>query len=58
MVFGLLAYNALPNEEGGLVLVISVVTVVGSVLLHGVLAPILLRRMDPADTVTGSELAP
>ncbi|MEO6957072.1 MAG: cation:proton antiporter [Antricoccus sp.] len=56
IVFGLLAYNALPNEEGDLVLVISVVTVVGSVLLHGVLAPIMLRRMDPADTVTRAEL--
>jgi NhaP-type Na+/H+ or K+/H+ antiporter len=43
-VFGLLAYNALPDDEGNLVLLLTVVTVVGSVLLHGVAAPLLLRR--------------
>ena len=49
IVFGLLAYNALPDDEGNLVLVITVVTVVGSVLLHGVAAPLLLRRVAPVD---------
>jgi sodium/hydrogen antiporter len=49
IVFGLLAYNALPDEEGSLVLVVTVVTVVGSVLLHGVAAPLLLRRIAAAD---------
>jgi NhaP-type Na+/H+ or K+/H+ antiporter len=44
-VFGLLAYNVLPDEEGNLVLLLTVVTVVGSVLLHGVAAPLLLRRV-------------
>jgi NhaP-type Na+/H+ or K+/H+ antiporter len=47
IVFGLLAYNALPDEEGNLVLLLTVVTVVGSVLLHGVAAPLLLRRVGP-----------
>jgi NhaP-type Na+/H+ or K+/H+ antiporter len=45
IVFGLLAYNALPDDEGNLVLLLTVVTVVGSVLLHGVAAPLLLRRV-------------
>jgi len=49
IVFVLLAYNALPDDEGNLVLVITVVTVVGSVLLHGVAAPLLLRRVAPVD---------
>ncbi len=39
IVFGLLAYNALPDDEGTLVLSAMVVTVVGSILLHGVAAP-------------------
>lgn len=47
IVFGLLAYNALPDDEGNLVLLLTVVTVVGSVLLHGVAAPMLLRRVKP-----------
>ena len=47
IVFGLLAYNALPTDspEAEFVLVVMVVTVVGSVLLHGVLAPPVLARM-------------
>ncbi|MEV4777381.1 cation:proton antiporter [Microbacterium sp. LWH12-1.2] len=48
IVFGLLAYNALPDEQGELVLVVMVVTVVGSIVLHGLAAPLLLRRMSPA----------
>ena len=44
IVFGLLAYNALPEDEGVIVLSVMAVTVVGSILLHGVGAPLLLRR--------------
>ncbi|WP_308465049.1 cation:proton antiporter domain-containing protein [Rathayibacter soli] len=51
IVFGLLAYNALPNEEGSLVLLATVMTVVGSVLLHGVAAPLVLRRIAPVGSV-------
>ncbi|SFR58327.1 NhaP-type Na+/H+ or K+/H+ antiporter [Microbacterium azadirachtae] len=47
IVFGLLAYNALPDDAGDLVLTAMVTTVVGSILLHGVLAPLLLRRLAP-----------
>lgn len=50
IVFGLLAYNALDDEEGQLVLVITVITVVSSIVLHGVVAPILLRRLPELDT--------
>jgi sodium/hydrogen antiporter len=46
IVFGLLAYNALPEEDGYLVLTIMVVTVVGSILLHGVAAPFALRALE------------
>lgn len=46
IVFGLLAYNALDGDEAGAVLLIMVVTVVGSILLHGVAAPLLLRQYD------------
>ena len=48
IVFGLLAYNALPDDEGGLVLLAMVYTVVGSIVLHGVVAPLVLRRMNRA----------
>src|SRR5690606_29685704 len=40
IVFGLLAFNALPDDEGLLVLLVMVVTVVGSIVLHGVIAPL------------------
>lgn len=50
IVFGLLAYNALPDEEGTIVLSVMVVTVVGSILLHGVAAPLVLRRRGAART--------
>ena len=43
IVFGLLAYNVLPDAEGDIVLLVMVVTVVGSILLHGIAAPFLLR---------------
>ncbi|GAA5145744.1 cation:proton antiporter [Microbacterium pseudoresistens] len=45
IVFGLLAYNALPDDEGVVVLMVMVATVVGSILLHGILAPLLLPRV-------------
>ncbi|MGO2746393.1 cation:proton antiporter domain-containing protein [Microbacterium sp.] len=48
IVFGLLAYNALPEDEGMLVLSVMVATVVGSIVLHGVAAPLLLRRRSAA----------
>lgn len=44
IVFGLLAYNGLPEDQGAIVLTVMVVTVGGSILLHGVAAPLLLRR--------------
>lgn len=45
IVFGLLAYNALPEDEGVIVLTVMVATVVGSIVLHGLAAPLLLRRL-------------
>lgn len=47
IVFGLLAYNVLPEPEGDIVLLVMVVTVVGSILLHGIAAPFLLRERAP-----------
>ncbi len=44
IVFGLLAFNALPDDTAYPVLALAVFTVVGSILLHGVLAMGLLRR--------------
>lgn len=44
IVFGLLAFNRLPESESGDVLGVTVLTVVGSILLHGVVAPWALRR--------------
>lgn len=53
IVFGLLAFNRLPEADSGDVLGVTVLTVVGSILLHGVLAPLVLRRLPvpaaPAD---------
>ncbi|MGO2049430.1 MAG: cation:proton antiporter [Microbacterium sp.] len=48
IVFGLLAYNALPDHEGTIVLSVMVVTVMGSILLHGLVAPLILRRRGAA----------
>ncbi|WP_043321590.1 cation:proton antiporter [Mycetocola saprophilus] len=44
IVFTLIAYNALPSGsmEADFVLVVAVATVVGSVIIHGVIAPALL----------------
>lgn len=49
VVFGLLAYNALPDDEGSIVLTIMVATVFGSIVLHGLAAPLLLKRLRPED---------
>ncbi|MFB7845367.1 sodium:proton antiporter [Microbacterium sp. NPDC056052] len=46
IVFGLLAYNALPDDVGQIVLVVMVTTVVGSIVLHGIAAPFALRALE------------
>jgi len=48
IVFGLIAANALPGEEGFLVLAATCMVVLGSVVLHGVAGPLLARRFWPA----------
>lgn len=45
IVFGLLAYNALDDENGYIVLTVMVLTVVSSIVLHGFLAPLAVRRI-------------
>lgn len=45
IVFGLLAYNALPEGPDDIVLSATVLVVVGSIVLHGVVAPFIVRRM-------------
>lgn len=49
IVFGLLAYNALPEDDGSTVLTIMVATVFGSIVLHGLAAPLLLKQLRPED---------
>ncbi|WP_282838221.1 cation:proton antiporter [Microbacterium flavum] len=44
IVFGLLAFNKLPGTEAFDVLAVMVFTVVGSILIHGVITPQLLAR--------------
>lgn len=51
IVFGLLAFNRLPEADSGDVLGVTVLTVVGSILLHGVAAPLVLRRTSPETTM-------
>lgn len=51
IVFGLLAYNALPEDDGVTVLTVMVATVVGSILLHGLAAPLILNRRKFTDEV-------
>jgi sodium/hydrogen antiporter len=50
IVFGLLAFNRLPEADSGDVLGVTVLTVVGSILLHGVAAPLVLRRIGARTT--------
>ncbi len=45
IVFGLLAFNRLPDADSGDVLSVTVLTVVGSIMLHGVVTPLVLRRV-------------
>ncbi|MBF4562359.1 sodium:proton antiporter [Microbacterium sp. VKM Ac-2870] len=47
IVFGLLAFNKLPDSEAYPVLAITVFTVVGSILLHGVIVPQVVKRRMP-----------
>ncbi|WP_279071265.1 hypothetical protein [Microbacterium lacticum] len=47
IVFGLLAFAKLPEPEAYDVLAVMVFTVVGSIALHGVLAPQMVRRRMP-----------
>lgn len=45
IVFGLIAANALPGEDGFLVLAATCMVVLGSVVLHGIGGPLLVRRL-------------
>ncbi|MGN7133085.1 cation:proton antiporter domain-containing protein [Rhodococcoides corynebacterioides] len=45
IVFGLIAFNALPDDEGFAVLVATCFIVLGSLALHGVGAPLIIRRL-------------
>lgn len=45
IVFGLIAFNRLPDPASSIVLEVAVLTVLSSILLHGVAAPLLLRRV-------------
>lgn len=47
IVFGLLAYNRLPDEIGDVVLSVMVFTVAASILFHGVLLPLTVPRLLP-----------
>lgn len=47
IVFGLLAFNKLPDTEAYDVLAIMVFTVVGSILLHGIAVPQFVNRRMP-----------
>ncbi|WP_278102959.1 cation:proton antiporter [Microbacterium proteolyticum] len=47
IVFGLLAYNRLPEDTGDVVLSTMVFTVVLSILFHGVVTPFAVRRLLP-----------
>ncbi len=45
IVFGLLAFNAIETDDAIVVLYVMVVTVLGSVILHGLLGPFISRRI-------------
>lgn len=49
IVFGLLAYNRLPEDAGDVVLSAMVFTVVLSIVFHGAVTPLVLRRMPSSD---------
>jgi sodium/hydrogen antiporter len=54
IVFGLLAFNHLPDSDSADVLSVTVLTVVGSILLHGVATPLVLRRVAARDAGTAA----
>lgn len=56
IVFGLIAANALPGEEGFLVLAATCMVVLGSIAIHGVGGPLLIRRLwgESAGTLDGA----
>ena len=54
IVFGLLAFNKLPDAESFDVLAVMVFTVVGSILMHGVIAPRIVDR----GAMTARDLSP
>lgn len=57
IVFGLIAYNSLPDGTGAdTVLQTTVLCVLGSVLLHGMGSETLIRRTRPAQRRTASSL--
>lgn len=58
IVFGLIAANALPGEEGFLVLAATCMVVLGSVVLHGIGGPLLIRRLWPAPAGAAREGVP
>lgn len=45
IVFGLIAYNALPFDEGAPVLAATCIIVLSSLLLHGAAAPLIITRL-------------
>ncbi|MFE5481201.1 cation:proton antiporter [Streptomyces sp. NPDC056527] len=49
IVFGLLAFNELHDDDGILVLTILVVTVLGSIALHGLGSPVTARKYGPQE---------
>lgn len=59
IVFGLLAFNRLPDAEAYDVLAVMVFTVVGSIVLHGLLAPQIVKRWMPrgAQPAASTDLA-
>lgn len=58
IVFGLIAANALPGDDGYLVLAATCLVVLGSVIIHGIGGPLLVRRMWGAADNTAPAPAP
>jgi sodium/hydrogen antiporter len=52
LVFGMLAFIELPGPENDLVLAVTVVTVVASIVIHGLSTGLVVRRYGPAVPVT------
>lgn len=50
IVFGLLAFNALNDDDGNVAIYLTIIVVLGSVILHGVIVP----RITPALLKTGT----